>query len=166
MVQNFETSQTLGNNSVINIEDTSTNSDPSLTSRRVYLVQANGEYLVPEGTATDYIEWDIDEDTLEIDVLDKDYALNVLVHWLDGTTVLYSKAILTLYEQYNKEFLYQLTQKQTSNPVLVNDDSYYERKGQLITELDSAENAVELAADQYAAQACLDRATDLRLNYF
>jgi hypothetical protein len=166
LVQNFSATQTLGANSIINLEDTSEGSDGTLTSRRVYLIQADGEYLLPEGNEEDYIEWPIDEDTIEIDALTKDYSLNVLVHWLAGATVLYSKAVLCLFEQYNKEFLYQLTQKQTSNSVLVNDDSYYERKGQLLTELDSAENAVELAADQYAAQSCLDRATDLRLNYF
>ena len=165
LTQNFSTTQTLGNPSVVTIEDTSSGVDATITSRRVYLIKADGTYLVPTGTSTDYILWNYTDDTISIDCLDKDYCLNVLVQWLNSAnTVVYSKAVVTLFTQYIKDFIYELTQRQTSNPILVNDNRFYENKGIVITERDSAINAVEEASDQYGAQRCLDRATNIMNN--
>jgi hypothetical protein len=165
LVQNFSIEQILGQPSVVRITDTSTGSDASITSRRVYLMKSDGSYLVPDGTSTDYVEWDINDTYIDIDCLDKDYALTIIVQWLDVTpNVDYSKTELTLLSLYTQEFLYELTQMQTANPILVNDNGYYEYKSKIQTELDSAEQAIELADDVTGAQLCLDRATDLRNN--
>lgn len=165
LVQSFSVSQTIGAESVLTIEDTSTGSDATITSRRVYLTKADGTYLVPDGTSTDYIEWSIDDTTIDIDCLDKDYCLNIIVQWLDATpNVDYSATSLTLLTLYTKQFLYELTQRQAGNPVLVNDGDYFVNKSELQTELDSAIQAVELASDQLGAQMCMDRATDIRTN--
>ena len=165
LVQSFSVSQTLGAESVLTIEDTSTGSDATITSRRVYLTKADGSYLTPDGTSTDYVEWDINDTTIDIDCLDKDYALQIVVHWLNATpSVVYSASELTLLTLYAKQFLYELTQRQAGNPVLVNDGDYFANKSELQTELDSAIQAVELASDQLGAQMCMDRATDIRTN--
>lgn len=49
-----------------------------LGKRKIYLKKDDGTYLVPEGTITDYIVWD-DNTSIDIDVLDKDYALEIKV---------------------------------------------------------------------------------------
>jgi hypothetical protein len=165
LVQSFSSSQTIGNESVVTITDTSSGSDGTITSRRVYLTKMDGSYLVPDGTSTDYIEWDINDTSIDIDCLDKDYALQIVVHWLNVTpSVVYSASELTILSLYTRTFLYQLTQRQTGNPVLVNDGDYFINKSELQTELDSAIQAIELASDQTGAQLCLDRATEIRIN--
>jgi hypothetical protein len=165
LTQNFSTTQTLGAPSLINFEDTSSGSDATITTRRIWLIKADGTYLEDVDAGTEYWLWDYDDDTIIIDTLDKDYCLNVLVQWLNGSnTVVYSKAVVTLFVEYILDFIYELTQRQSSNPQLVNDNQYYANKSKVIVEWDSAVNAVELASDQYGAQNCLDRAANLMNN--
>jgi hypothetical protein len=70
------------NATTIRITDVSTGADAAITQRRVYLQQADGSYLVPTGTLTDYIEWNYLDASIDIDVLNTDYALLILVQWL------------------------------------------------------------------------------------
>jgi hypothetical protein len=159
LVPAFTATQVLGEPSVIVLTDTSTGSDAAIAARRVYLRLANGSYLVPDGTTTDYVDWPLADTTIELDVLTVDKAVDITVQHLNSSDVaLYTKTTLCLFTQYAKQFLYDLTQGQTGNPVLVNDNDYWEKKSQLFTEVDSALNAVEMANDVYAAQACMDRA--------
>lgn len=164
LTPNFSCSQTTGDESQITITDTSTGSDGTLTQRRVYLQDAQGNYLVEDGTTTDYEVWDIDDDEISLDVLTKDYSLNITVQWLNGSTVVYSKTILNLFSQYNKSFFYSLTQLQAASPAILQDVNFYNNKALLWMNIKGAENAVEYGGDIAAAQNCLDRATNLRLN--
>ena len=164
-VANFTASQPVGEPSVILLTDTSTGSDGAITQRRVYLRQANGEFLVPSGTSTDYIEWDYADSTIEIDALSKDYCLEVVVEWINvGNAVLYDKTETGLYTSYNEDFDYQLTTLMASNPLLIEDNSFYEEKSNLRTFIDAGDKAVTRVSDIYAAQLCYDQATNLRLN--
>jgi hypothetical protein len=66
----------------ISFADTSTGSDPAITSRRIFLLKTNGDYL-PPGTPN-YTVWPYDDTTIDIDdQIDRDYALLVTVEWLD-----------------------------------------------------------------------------------
>ena len=161
----FSTTQPLGDPSEVTVTDDSTGSDAAITQRRVYLQKADESYLVPEGTDTDYIEWSYAEDSIDIDALDKDYALLIIVQWLDvNDVVLYTSSAYTGLTQFNEEFDYQLTQLQAGNPLLVNDGRFFELKSLLRTEIDSGNQALTLASDLYGAQLCYDRATNIRLN--
>ena len=82
-VPSFAVSQNLGFPSVIVLTDTSTGTDETISQRNVYLQKADGTFLVPEGTTTNYIVWSIVLNTISIDVLDKDYALNVMVDYVN-----------------------------------------------------------------------------------
>lgn len=162
LTPSFSTSQTLGNPGVIVITDNATGSDALITARRVYLRLSDGSYLTPDGSATDYIDWPLADTTIELDVLTVDKAIDITVQWLNSSGVaIYTKTTLCLFTQYAKQFLYDLTQGQTGNPVLVNDGRYWEKKSELFTEIDSAENAVEMANDLFGAQACLNRAQQI-----
>jgi hypothetical protein len=158
----FTTRQTTGLPEKITVTDTSTGSDAAVTGRRLYLRLANGAYLRPDGVTTDYITWPLADASLTVDVLARDQAVNVTVLWINASgAAVYSKSVLTLFTLYARHFLYNLTQGQTGNPVLVNDGSYWDKKGEIQTALDSAKNAVELAADIYGAQACLNHAQNI-----
>lgn len=165
LTPNFTAAQVLGEESEILFTDTSTGSDVDVVTRRIYLATSLNTFLVESGTATDYEVWSgfPGTTTITIDVLEEDAALTVTVEWLNvGGDVLYSKSVLYGFTGYNEEFDYQLTQMMTANPMLINDNNFYENKSRLRTEIDSGNQAIELAEDIFAAQSCYDRATALR----
>lgn len=162
IVQNFESSQTIGSPETINLEDTSTGSDAAISVRWVYLVDAQGEYVVPTGTSTDYVVWPYADDTTEIECLTSDAALWVTVKWLNsGNTVLYSKTILCAFTLFSETFYYSLTQAQATQsvpPNIVQDTGYYTNKMILRTLIDSGNNAVTYGQDITTAQNMYDGA--------
>lgn len=86
LVPSFTASPQVGNPSVIILTDTSTGSDSNVTVRHVYLRKSDGNFLVPTGTTTDYIVWPYTDQTITIDVLEKDRALWITVQWETGGT--------------------------------------------------------------------------------
>lgn len=169
-VGNFSAAQVSGYPSQIVITDDSTGTDAAIVSRRIYLAKADGSYLVPSGTLTDYIIWPIGTTTKTIDALNKDYALLITVNWLGVSgTNLYTKPLLYGFTLYNEAFDYYLTQMLTANKLLINDNNFWSNKSDLRTYIDSGNQAISLASDQSGAQVCYDEATKLRLgsqNYF
>lgn len=137
------------------LTDTSVGSDTNLTGRTVYLYQASSQLLVSA------ISWPLANNTININVLDKDYALNVVVDWQSSSPLpspsTYSYSLIYAFIGYAMQFLYQLTQNQTSQPAIIDDKDYYYNKGVLITEMDSAINAISPGGDLFAAQSCINR---------
>lgn len=166
IVPNFSVSQVIGLPSEVVVTDTSTGSDVNITQRRVYLRKPDGTFLVPSGTSTEYVAWAYASSSITIDALDKDYALAITVQWLDvSNTVLYDKTVNTGLTLYNSTNSYQRTQKLSGNPLLINDDDFWDRKEQLRECIESGNDAISFAADMFAAQQCYDRGTAIRLNY-
>ena len=166
LTQDFSTSQVIGSPSVIVLEDTSTGTDAAVTSRRIYITDYQGNYVVPSGTTTDYVVFPVvalSGDTINIDCLDFDMAVSITVQWVNVSgNALYSKTYLKAFTLYNETFYYSLTQAQagTSQPFnLIQDSSYYSNKLALRVEIDNGNNAVDLAGDILTAQECYDRAT-------
>lgn len=81
----FTTSQVLGFPSQIIFTDTTSGGTGSSTERRIYLRKSDGTFLVPTGISTQYIVWAINLPTLVVDALDKDYALQITVEWVQVT---------------------------------------------------------------------------------
>lgn len=77
----FSVSQNIGANSILIFQDTSSGSNPFITERHIYLRKSDGTFLVPEGNTTDYIVWPLSTNPFSVDVLDKDYALSIVVEW-------------------------------------------------------------------------------------
>jgi hypothetical protein len=164
-VPNFTASQYSGTPSVITLTDTSTGSDVTIASRRVYLLQANGTFLVPAGNATDYIVWDLVDPSISLDVLSQDSALSITVQWMSGiNTVVTSKTISFAFTAYNETFYYGLTESQVANSNLSASTNWYQTKLILRVEIDSADQAITFASDIYSAQAALNRATYISTN--
>jgi len=169
LTPNFTASQPFGFPNQILLTDTSTGSDTNVTVRYVYVQMPNGEYLVEEGTTTNYEVWDYTDISITLDLLSKDSAVTITVEWADNSVsnpgvVLYSKVYNFGFTEYNETFDYGLTQMLTANPMLINDNKFFSHKSDLRTSIDSGNQALTLVADLYAAQQCYDRATNLRLN--
>lgn len=165
LTPNFTSSQFSGTPSIITLNDTSTGSDVTIASRRVYLLQANGTFLVPAGTTTDYVVWDLVDTSIDLDVLSQDSALIITVQWMSGlNTVVTSKTISFAFTAYNETFYYGLTESQVANSNLSASTNWYQTKLILRVEIDSANQAITFASDIYSAQAALNRATYISTN--
>lgn len=170
LTPNFTVTQPLGSPSEATVTDTSTGSDASVVTRRVYFQTAYGNFLVEEGTSTEYESFpnfpsltSIDYELFYSDNA-KDFALTVTVEWLDNSSaVLYSLTKKYGLTSFSEEWDYQLTQMLSGNPLLINDAQFYQTKDDLRTNIDSGNQAVYFE-DMFAAQQCYDRATNLRLN--
>jgi len=162
---NFTASQNSGTPNLIFLTDTSTGSDGTITKRRIYLLQSNGTYLVPAGTATNYIEWALVDVTTSLNVLIQDTALSITVQWLTASNVVVAtKTTSFAFTAYNETFYYGLTESQVANANLTASTNWYQTKMILRVELDSAYQAISFASDIFSAQAALNRATFISTN--
>lgn len=168
LTPNFSTSQQAGLPSNVIITDTSTGSDVAIVSRRVFLVNYAGEYVVADGTTTNYTVWPLAQSSISIDCLTEDTALSVTVNWVDaGGVTLYTKTSLAGFTLYNETFYYSLTQGQAaiSQPsYILQDTTYFSNKSKLRVLIDSGNQAVTLGYDITTAQICYDLATDMVSN--
>jgi len=162
---NFTASQSSGTPSTISLQDTSTGTDVTIATRRVYLLQANGTFLVPAGTTTDYIVWDLVDTSISLDVLSQDTALSITVQWMSGIqTVVTSKTISFAFTAYNETFFYGLNQNLVGNANLSASTNWFQYMAELQLQIDSALQAITFASDIYNAQAALNRATFISTN--
>jgi hypothetical protein len=165
LTPSFTASQNSGLPSTIVLTDTSTGSDVTITKRRVFLLQSNGEYLVPTGTTTNYIDWSLADISISLNVLSQDTALSITVQWLTSSNVVVvNKTTSFAFTAYNETFYYGLTEDQVANASLTSSNDWYQNKMILRVELDSATQAISFASDIFSAQAALNRATYISTN--
>lgn len=167
----FTASQSSGTPNIITLTDTSTGTDTAVVSRRIYLLQSNGTYLVPEGTTTSYIAWPITNTstraplTAALNVLTQDTALSIRVDWLSVTNaVLYTSSNTFAFVAYNMTFFYGLTESQVANPNLTASTNWYQTKLNLLVLVDSAKQSIAFASDIVSAQQSLNEATYISTN--
>jgi len=168
----FSTNQVVGAPQNIVLVDSSSGTDVTAVNRRVYLVNAAGEYITESGTTTAvaYTEWPLaDGATLTLDVLSVDAALNITLSYVNVS----GAAVATLtklqgFTLYNETFYYSLTQAQASQnqppPMIIQDSNYYSNKLILRTNIDSGDQAITLGGDITSAQNCYDLATYMVTN--
>jgi hypothetical protein len=160
---NFGISQSASNTATITVSDSSSGSDVAISSRKIFIQLANGNYLGEDGevaTAT-AINWSYADTSKTISVLPRSEAPAVTVQWLNsGGTVLYSKTIKYCLNLADYMFLLGLTMQQVANNSITQDKDWYANKMQMIVNANDAENAIEYANDITLAQNALDR------NYF
>lgn len=140
--------------------DTSTGSDVAVVSRRIYVTNSQGAYVVQSGNSNDYITWPLATNPITVDLLDEDIAVNVLVQWLDaGNAVLYELDNDYCLREFNiQQFIY-LIQQQALTPGVVQDTNYYSNLSQYWINIVGANVMIEDASDLAGSQNCLNRAT-------
>jgi len=165
LTPNFTDSQTQGNPSVITLADTSTGSDVSITERRVFLIDQNGNYIKTDGNVNDYTVWALVDTEIDIDCLKVDMALNITVNWVNvsGVTI-ETKTKLSGFTLYNEQFYYNLTTKQSSDPRRLDNENYLKNKSALRNYIDSGNQALIYGNDIKNAQLSYDKATFLSQN--
>jgi hypothetical protein len=155
---NFIASQNQGAPSIINLLDVSTGSDNLIVGRRVYLSTAYGSFLVPSGVLANYIVWNINNGSISLGVLPRDYVLQVLVEWLYvDNSVQYSKTSSYAFTLYSQSDFYYSGQLQTASPIVQN-ANFLSGVFDLNLETDNANNAIILAGNLQYGQSALDRA--------
>lgn len=162
---NFTASQSQSLTTLI-IQDTSDYSSEgqnTFSTRIIYLNKNDGSTLVPDGSNFTYIPFPFSlGNIINIDVLDRDYALSITVEWISlapqpGST--YTKSQLYLFDFYGEQFMYGLVQEDTAAyPAIVNDTVFMKNWMRLRTWYDQAQSAVGIGGDINAAQICLDQA--------
>jgi hypothetical protein len=140
----------------------------AIVSRRVFLVNYAGEYLVADGTTTNYTVWPLAQSSISIDCLSADTAVQITVNWVDaGGVTLYTKTSLAGFTLYNETFYYSLTQGQAaiSQPsYILQDTTYFSNKSKLRCLIDSGNQSITLGYDITSAQICYDLATAMVSN--
>lgn len=161
----FTRGQTLGLPSEINLVDTSTGVDSqSITKRRVYITDKDGNYIVEDGTTTDYEEWnDYPATTTKtLDVLTYDRAVNIRVDWLNAAdAVQQTSTLLSDFTLYAVTYFIFLCKSQSSNDRLRNSANFYQNYIKLLVSIKEADDAVTLLSDISSSQAALNRARTL-----
>jgi len=164
---NFSNSQAAGDLSIAILTDTSTGSGTTITGRLVEIRKYNGDFLVPDGTTTDYVVWPYVAgagDTINIDILDKDYDLEISVVSYSGSSIYETKTRLCLFTGYGDLFARQLTQALSANLATITQYNFWYNKMKLRVLLDDASQATTLLNDQTIAQFCLDEEKKLTDN--
>lgn len=159
-VPSFTAYQIVTNPTGAVIADTSTGTDASISSRRITILKSDGTTLVPSGTLTSYVVWNLsDGSTKTVSVLDKDYAVTITVDWLSsGGSVLYTVTTIYGFYYYSNTFYQTLLQAQVSNPSLLASKNWLDGVSSVWTYIDGATNAISLMGDTTNAQLMLSRA--------
>lgn len=165
----FNPSFSIGQNpltaNIVVATDTSTGSDSNIVSRRIFVQDADGNYLVPAGTTTNYVVWALANASISLNILTQNTAASAVTQWLDiNDAVLYEDSESGAFANYGKQFLYQLVQQQGATPNIIIDNNYDFNTAVLWTSILGGINAVFVNNDIRASQSALDRATSLQLN--
>ena len=160
--ENFTATQALGYPSQIIFTDTSTGSDGDIAARRIEVVDSNGDYIVEEGTTTDYEVWPYADATITLDLLTIDRAVYITVYWVNsGGATLYEKTELTVFRLYSITYYIYLIKSQSSNVKLKDNANFYQNEIKLLCSLQEAYDSVYYAGDIKSSQAALTRAKSL-----
>lgn len=159
LTANFSSSESLSTLANVTFLDTSTGTDLGLTSRKIFVRLANGNWLTTAGESTTSASetWAIADAGITLALLTQSTVANVTVQWLTGSTVTYTKTILTIWDLYDYVFAFGLIQSQTATPGIIQDVSYYSKFFEFITNLWSAESAVTYGNDLYSSAGALNK---------
>lgn len=157
--QNFTVASNITTPSKMTLTDTSVGADGNITGRVVYIQTYDVTYLKPTGNSGNGINWTLPSgSSITIDCMDKDYALNITVNWVGGSTILYTKTILAEFNAYARTYRYKLLKAIAANPTQIDNANFFNVFSSITTYIDGANEAVSLGSDITLAQLCNDKA--------
>lgn len=139
----------------------------TFSGRRIRLIKTNLATLVPDGTTTSYIDFPYaGGDTITINALTRDYALNVVADWISvdpqsGST--YQASLICSFLSYNTNNEYGIIQALTAKPSCIYDINYWANLGIVQTEKANAIWATYYQ-EQRSAQWAINRSALLLSN--
>lgn len=156
---NFTSTQSISNPALITFVDSSIGVDATLTTRRIYVRLANGNWLNTAGESATivYETWPYVDVSIVLDLLTKSTTSSVTVEWYSGAVLSYSTTILMEWDLYDYIFAYELLQSQTATPGIIQDSNYYSNFFKFLTNLWNSENAVTVGDDLYSSQSSLNK---------
>jgi hypothetical protein len=156
---NFSATESLADPNEITLTDTSTGSDGTITTRRVYIQLANGNWLTEAGESTTvaYESWAYADTSIVLDVLTKSTACTITVEWYAGAVLTYSVTEEFVFNIYDYLFALETLQGVTSEPDLIQDTGFYSNFIKLIVDIFNSENAITYGGDIYSSQEALNR---------
>ena len=159
LTPNFSASESLASNNEITLNDTSVGTDLTITTRRVYIRLANGNWLTEAGESTTiaYEDWDYADSSIVLDVLTQSTACTITVEWYAGSTLTYTKTITWCFNLYDYLAALQILQGNTSSPSQVQDTNFYSNLMQFIVNLFNEENAITYGDDIYSSQNAMNQ---------
>jgi hypothetical protein len=151
--QNFSITANITTPSAFSLSDTSVGSDGAITGRYVYVQTNDGSYLTPTGNSGNGINWTLASGAaITIDCMDKDYALNITVFWIGGSTILYQKTILAEFNAYARTYRAKLFKSIATNPKQLDNANFFNVYSNITTYINGANEAVTLMSDITLAQ--------------
>lgn len=157
-VPSFTSSESLSSPENVTFNDTSTDPPVGLTSRRIYVRLANGNWLTTAGeSATEaYETWPIANADITLNLLTQSTSADVTVKWMTGSTVTDEVTEAMEWDLYEYLFGLELIQGQTATPKIIQDQNYYSNFFQFITNIWCSESAITYGSDIYSSQGFLD----------
>ncbi len=149
----------------VTVTDDSTGTDGSIASRRLYIQNANGEYIVPTGTTTQYIPWSYAQSSITPNVLTQDTGASITVHWLDsGDNILYVFNNTYPLSEFGKQFFYYLIQQLGLTPATFQDSNYKDNLALFWTLIKAGDNAIVYGNDIMGGQQCYNKEINMMNN--
>lgn len=146
------------------VTDTSTNVTGTITKRRIYVQDAQGNYLTGNGTV-DYDDWALINLSITLSFLTGNTAVNIRVDWLTSLDVVVETLNANYgLSQFGKQFLFYLVQLQGLTPGIYQDSNYSGNIALLWTNIVGGDNAITYGNSLSAAQNCYNRADYMQQN--
>lgn len=163
---NFTSTESLASPNLVTFTDTSVGTDLTLTTRRIYIKLANGNWLTTAGESTTsaYETWNYSDASIQLNLLSQSTTGRVTVEWYAGATLTYTKIILMEWDLYDYLFGFELIQSQTATPGIIQDQNYYSNFFKFITNIWCSESAVTYGDDLYSSQSALNKNQELITN--
>lgn len=160
----FTVSQSAITPANVTVTDTSTGDIGTITQRRVFVQNSNGDYLTGNGTVN-YTPWPLADVSITLSILTEDIGTDILIQWLDVANAVVTSLDDTFpLAEFNKQFLYYLVQLQGLQPSTYQDSNYSGSLALFWTNIIAGINAVTYGNDIAACQNCFNRATYMRNN--
>lgn len=168
MTPSFTVSQSAISPQNFTVTDTSTSVTGTITQRRIYVQDDQGNYLTGSGSV-DYDAWALADLSITLTFLTGNTAVNIRVDWLNVSNVV----VETLNANYGlsqsgKQFLFYLVQLQGLTPGIYQDSNYSGNLALFWTNIIGGDNAITYGNSLAAAQNCYNRANEMeqRQSYY
>lgn len=138
------------NPAAVLVTDASTGSDVAIVDRVITIYKSDNSIL---GTFDFPLSAGA---SITISPFVQDTAVQFQINWNNsGGASLYVFNVLFAAVQFAEAFYYSLTQSQTAQPNIINDQQYFQNKGKLRTLIDSALQAISVGNDIFSALGCI-----------